>query len=310
MTAESRHRIALYVCTHRRNEPLGLLLESVHRAADAAADVAEVTVVIVDDNPDGRARAVCDAFEDRFPGRIHYRHSGAQNISVARNLGIETAITLGDWVAMTDDDILVPETWFSEFVAIQRETGADCVTGPAYLSFDPASPAWLRSQPFDRIGLFDHPELEVIPEGSTGNSMIRSAFLVEHDDVRFSNELGKLGGEDMVFFRAAVSHGLVSVYSRRVAVREPFPAERSTASYIYYRSLWMGNTEFQTNRRSEGASRLRLASRAVKRLGRAVLLPVQNRRSGRPVEIHFAVSVAVQALGMFAGVVGIRVPHR
>jgi len=303
-------QIALYVCTHRRNGPLATLLDTVKVAADAAAGKAEICVVVVDDNPDGRARSVCEAFEGVFAGGIHYRHSGAQNISIARNLGIETAMELGDWVAMTDDDILVPEDWFLEFVDVQASSGADCVTGPAYLSFDPSSPRWLRSQPFDRIGLFDHPELAVIEEGSTGNSMVRSSFLQDHEEVRFSTELGTLGGEDMVFFRTAVAAGLVSVYSRRVAVREPFPTERSTASYIYYRSFWMGNTEYQTSRRSEGSSRLRFIARAGKRCVRAITLPLQNKRSGTPAELHFAASLAVQAAGMLVGVVGIRVPHR
>jgi len=282
----------------------------VKSAADAAAARAEISVVIVDDNPDGRAQSVCDDFEGVFTGGIHYRHSGAQNISIARNLGIETAMELGDWVAMTDDDILVPENWFLEFVEVQESTGADCVTGPAYLSFDERSPSWLRSQPFDRIGLFDHPELAVIEEGSTGNLMVRSSFLREHDDVRFSTELGTLGGEDMVFFRTAVTAGLVSVYSRRVAVREPFPMQRSTASYIYYRSFWMGNTEYQTSRRSEGSSRLRFVARAGKRVLSAFALPLQNRRAGKAAELHFAASLAVQAAGILVGVLGVRVPHR
>lgn len=305
-----RQRVALYVCTHQRNGPLATLLETVRAAADAVSDHADVSVVVVDDNPDGRASSVCEAFEGVFAGGIHYRHSGAQNISIARNLGIETAMELGDWVAMTDDDILVPKTWFVELLAVQRQLDADCVTGPAYLSFDESSPGWLRSQPFDRIGLFDHPELAVIEEGSTGNSMVRSSFLRDHPEVRFSRELGTLGGEDMVFFRTAVAAGLVSVYSRRVAVKEPFPKERSTAGYIYYRSFWMGNTEYQTSRRSEGSSRLRFVARAFKRLGRAVALPVANKRSGKDAQLHFAASLVAQAAGLCVGVLGIRVPHR
>lgn len=305
-----RSRICLYVCTHQRNEPLRVMLDTVSVAAAKAREVAEVGVVVIDDNPDGRAKAVVDAYEHDFGLGLHYRHSGAQNISIARNLGVETAMEIGDWVAMTDDDILVPEHWFTEFVAVQSETGADNVTGPAYLRFADGSPRWLREQPFGEVGLFEHPELAEVPEGSTGNSMMRAAFLREHDDVRFERELGTLGGEDMVFFRRAVDHGLRSVYSRRVAVEEPFPEERSTASYVFYRSLWIGNTEALTNLRSGKASRPRLLVRAAKRTVAAALRPAQRVVAKEPAHVHYAASLVAQAVGMALGVFGLKLKHR
>lgn len=308
--ATARHRIALYVCTHQRNEPLRTLLTSVQVAADHAAAVAEIGVVVVDDNPDGRAKGVTDSFEHRFPLGLHYRHSGAQNISVARNLGVETALSIGDWVAMTDDDIVVAPDWFTALVGVQLETGADCVTGPAYLRFADSSPRWLRTQPFGEVGLFDHEELAVITEGSTGNSMIRSSFLIEHDDVRFEPELGTLGGEDMVFFRRAVDHGLVSRYSRRVAVTEPFVGDRSTYRYHLYRSLWIGNTDYITNTSSGRATRGRVVLRAAKRAVVAVARPARQLVGRRPPQLHFTLALLAQSAGMVLGAVGVRLPHR
>ncbi len=304
------HRICLYVCTHKRNGPLRVMLDTVSVAARHAAEVAEIGVVVIDDNPDGRAKEVTDTYDHNFPLGLHYRHSGAQNISIARNLGVETAMDIGDWVAMTDDDILVPEDWFTEFVAVQIETDGDNITGPAYLRFADGSPKWLREQPFGEVGLFEHPELAVVPEGSTGNSMMRASFLREHTDVRFERELGTLGGEDMVFFRRAVDHGLRSIYSRRVAVEEPFPEERSTASYVFYRSLWIGNTEALTNLRSGKASRPRLLVRAAKRAVSATLRPAQRLASKDAPHVHYAASLVAQAVGMALGVFGVKLKHR
>lgn len=305
-----RHKIILYVCTHQRNEPLRQMLESVKLAALTATSEAEVGVVVVDDNPDGRAAEVVDTFDHDFPLGLHYRHCGAQNISAARNMGVNAAIELGDWVAMTDDDIIVPESWFSELVAVQEETAADCVTGPAYLAFDPSSPRWMREQPFGQVGLFVHPELAIIGEGSTGNSMMRSSFLREFPDVRFEPELGSLGGEDMVFFRRAVDHGLVSRYSRRVAVSEAFPADRSTAAYLFYRSIWIGNTEALTNLRSKKASRPRLAVRSAKRLLAAGTRPFSRLAKSDKPEFHYGAALGTQAVGMMLGVLGIKLRHR
>ncbi len=306
----SPHRICLYVCTHKRNGPLKTMLDTVSVAAANATEVAEVGVVVIDDNPDGRAKQVVDDYDHSFPLGLHYRHSGAQNISIARNLGVETAMEIGDWVAMTDDDILVPEDWFTEFVAVQRLTDGDNVTGPAYLRFAESSPSWLRDQPFGEVGLFEHDELAEVPEGSTGNSMMRAAFLREHTDVRFEKELGTLGGEDMVFFRRAVDHGLRSIYTRRVAVEEPFPEERSTARYVFYRSLWIGNTEALTNLRSGKASRPRLMVRAVKRAAAAMVRPARRAANSEPAHAHYAASVVAQSAGMALGVLGLKLKHR
>ncbi len=309
-TSEGVHRICLYVCTHKRNDKLTTMLGTVLAASRHAADVAQVGVVVIDDNPDGRAEEVTSTFEHDFPLGLHYRHCGAQNISAARNMGVEAAKDIGDWVAMTDDDIEVPPTWFAELVAVQRETDADCVTGPAYLTFPDDSPRWLRTQPFGEVGLFSHDELAVIGEGSTGNSMLRASFLRDHSDVRFEPELGTLGGEDMVFFRRAVDHGLVSVYSRRVAVTEPFVGERQTYGYHLYRSLWIGNTDYITNTSSGRASRGRVVARAVKRGALALARPVRRLADREAPQVHYAVALATQSVGMLLGAAGVKLPHR
>ena len=90
-----RTTVALYVCTHKRNDELRRLLTSVRAAAERATDRAALGVVIVDDNPDGRAKAVADEYTGAFELGVHYRHSGKQNISVARNMGLATAQPLG-----------------------------------------------------------------------------------------------------------------------------------------------------------------------------------------------------------------------
>ena len=67
------------------NEPLATLLESILVAADAVADLAAVGMIVVDDNPDGAAKAVVDRFEGRFELGIHYRHVGLGNIYRAQH---------------------------------------------------------------------------------------------------------------------------------------------------------------------------------------------------------------------------------
>lgn len=304
-----RTTIALYVCTHRRNGELGRLLTSLQAAAERAADRAALGVVIIDDNPDGRARSVADSFEGAFELGTHYAHSGKQNISIARNLGLEKAQPLGEWVAMLDDDVVVRDDWILEHLDLQERTGADATTGPLLLTF-PHGPAWLTDEPFDQIGLHVAEDDEQVPECQTGNSMLRSAFLADHPDIRFSEDLGVLGGEDMVFYHAATSAGLKAHYSRRVAVEEPEPPERSTLRYQLSRARWMGNTEFVTNRRSARASRPLLLYRGVRRVAKGVAHPIRQLSRRQRPQLRYALAIMSEGLGILAGVVGIHLDHR
>ena len=179
---DSRRKIVVAVCTYHRNEPLRTLLDAVIVAADAVRDDAQIGVVIVDDDAEGKARPVVDGYEGVFPLGIHYRISGKQNISLARNIAIETAAPLGEWIAMTDDDCEVSEQWFVAFLDLLERTGADAATG-CHLRRAPASaPQWLRDHPFLESGPIVIREDGSVPDyGQTNNSIIRSRFLLDRD---------------------------------------------------------------------------------------------------------------------------------
>ncbi len=302
-------RIGLYVCTHRRNDELDRLLRSVARAAVVASDRAEVGVVVVDDNADGRARPVADQHREAFPLGVTYRHVGGGNIARARNAGIDAALDIGDWVAMTDDDIVVPPTWFTSMLDVVARTGADAVTGPLLLTFDARAPRWLREEPFDQIGLMTGADDQLTELCATGNSMVRSEWLAAHPDIRFDPTLGEVGGEDVVFFRRAVAAGLAARYSRSVAVRELEPPSRATLAYQLRRAMWMGNTQYVTNVRL-GTSRTRLVLRGARRLVRALGRPVGRARRGQWPQVRYAAAEAAEGIGFFVGAAGVEMEHR
>ncbi len=302
-------RIAVYVCTYKRNEPLARLLGTLQTAADAVATRAEVGVVIVDDNPDGRAKVVVDTFEHHFPLGLHYRHAGSQNISIARNTGLDAASEIGDWVAMTDDDIMVPEDWFIAHLDLQERTGADATTGPLLLQFPEDAPSWIRDEPFDRFGLLDFGEDENVPICATGNSMLRASFLIEHADIRFDPDLGVLGGEDMVFYRAAVGRGLMCYFSTSTAVFEVEPHDRSTLKYQLGRAMWMGNTQYLTNHRSGDATATRLFLRGGRQVARAFARPFSRLATREAPQLRFAAALACEGIGMMAGRFGVELDH-
>src|SRR3954454_20434042 len=124
-----RTSIAVAICTYKRNDALTVLLHALLACAERVRDRASVGVAIVDDTADGQARSVVEAFAGRFELGLEYRISGKHNISIARNLALETALGIGDWIAMIDDDCEPPPQWLEALVNVQKRTGADAVTG-------------------------------------------------------------------------------------------------------------------------------------------------------------------------------------
>jgi succinoglycan biosynthesis protein ExoM len=301
--------VAVYVCTHQRNDALRSMLDAVGVAADHAAAHARVAVVVIDDNPDGRARGVVEKFEGRFSLGIHYRHSGKQNISIARNLGLEVAAGLAEWVAMTDDDCEPAPQWLSAYVDVQRRTGANALTGPLVMRFPEGSPQWLVDEPF-ALGENDlHEDGEAMAVAQTHNSMISAAWLREHPEIRFEPALGRLGGEDMVFYRRNVAAGMRINYARDAVVYEVVGPERSTLRHQLRQQYWLGNSEYVTNTESGGATRRRMVLRGGRRLVQAVPRPFLRLARRELPQWRWTLAVVLRSLGTLAGALGVRVDH-
>ena len=305
--------VAIYVCTHERNGPLRRTLDSLVVAAQQVQPQTEVAVVVVDDNPDGRAAAVVESFDAkcRLARGLHYRHSGSQNISTARNLGLDAGIGLADWVAMVDDDQVVAQEWLSALIEVQMATGADAVTGQVELRYPAGSPSWLTDQPFsDILEAEPAPDCAVVSVCSTGNSMLRTSFLVDNPEIRFRPDLGTFGGEDMVFYREAISAGLDARFAVKAMAWGEQPPHRSTYKHQLRTSYWLGNTEFLTNYESGDAGRFRLFLRGSRRIANAVVQPLMKLRQGEPPHWRFTSAAIARAVGMLVGVIGIKVTHK
>jgi succinoglycan biosynthesis protein ExoM len=304
-----RTSIAVAVCTYNRNEPLRVLLDALVVAAAEVRDLADVGVVVVDDRADGAARPVVERYENAFALGVHYRVSGRQNISLARNLALETALGVGEWIAMTDDDCEPVPGWLREHLLVQGRTGADAVTGPMKLRVPPGSPRWLEEQPFFADQLFPFVDGQRTDTAATNNSFLRSAFVREHPELRFRPELGVLGGEDMVFYRSAHRAGLQIVYSEQAAVWGNEPLERATFAHQLRYRFWLGNTEYVTNRALGDATPLRLFVRGVNGLRRSLQRPFVRLAHRKPPQWRYTLAAVLRSTGLLLGPLGVRRRH-
>ena len=308
-TCDQRTSIAVYVGTYKRNEALVTVLDSVLAAATTVADCASVAMIVIDDNPTGDARPVVDSYEGKFERGIHYHHVGRGNISLVRNAGLEAGLALGDWVAMTDDDCEVKPDWLAALLDTAVATGADAVTGTCFLRVPPGSPAWLSEQPFfeeERIKASDGAAMEI---AATNNSMISSAWLAAHPDVRFDPELGVLGGEDMVFFGTARRAGLSIRFSDAAAIWGNESTSRATFKYRMRSAFWLGNTICVTNLRLGAVRRSRLLIRGFATMARSMIRPIRRMSQRNPAQWRFTAALLAQATGSILGAFGFRKAH-
>lgn len=90
----------------------------------------EVEVVVVDNAPStGATAAAVAALGGRVGGRpLSYVREPVPGLARAHNTGL--AASRGDWVAITDDDVVADRRWLSAIAAATRRTpGIACVTG-------------------------------------------------------------------------------------------------------------------------------------------------------------------------------------
>ena len=301
-------RIAACVCTYRRNEPLARLLERLAEIQAASPEL-QLAVVIADDNPGATAREVSERFASRFALGVHHLVNGTQNISNGRNLVLAAAVDLAEFAVMTDDDCVPEPQWLQALLATQAATGADAVTGPMLADIPDTAPRWIRDE-----GLFAQLEEfptadEPIDHGQTNNCLITCAWLRANREHRFDPELGRLGGEDMVFFRGAVQRGMRSYFSAAARVHAIEPMAELQLRALWRTYFWLGNSEAVTNRTLGSAGAVRLLARGGKRTVLAAVRPVQRALRRRPLQLRSSSVLVARGLGLVVGAFGVRVRH-
>lgn len=303
--------VAVVVCTYRRNEPLRRALFAADRALVELAQTkgSSGCLVIVDDNPDGSAKSVATEVQETTGRHVEYRHSGLQNISIARNTALDTGFGLAHFVAMIDDDGQVWDDWLVELMKTSEKTSADIVTGPYTHQAPETAPKWLLDSPF--LGGSERYIDGAQPShGCTANALFRSTFF-DAQPVRFRQDLGVIGGEDMVFFADAVAAGAVHRYALNANVWEILPLERTTFRHQFYALTWMGNTEAVTNLESRTATRARLVMRAGRRSLKETIFFVKRLGGGSPASsARYWIAQQGKAAGMVLGAFGVRLGHR
>jgi succinoglycan biosynthesis protein ExoM len=238
---------AVCALTFHRPEGLDRLLRSLEGLA--VPDGHEMSVIIVDNDPDGSARPVVEAATRRTPWNLLYEIEPERGISAARNTAVRLGLDAGaDAIVFIDDDEWVESTWLVELIATQESTRADVVTGPVLPVFDEPPPEWVLAGKFFDRPRYAHNSAQTYATTSSV-LMMRSCF--EGRPLPFDPDFGISGGSDTHLFAQLREDGLRIHWSDTAIVHEAIPASRVDEAWLVRREYRRGQTLSRSLRRRD-----------------------------------------------------------
>lgn len=187
-----------------------------------------------------------------------YVHAPQQNISRARNACLAHASS--GWIAFIDDDEIAARDWIVRLIEMRSDR--HCVFGVSRARYDQASTSrWMVEGDFHSHSLGPR---EAAHNGSTCNVLIDRNFVAKHG-LQFREELGRIGGEDTMFFHDMRDRGAAFAFAPEAIVHEPVPANRATLGWLLRRRYRSGQIHFLVLRRT-GHGRAAIAASALLRV--------------------------------------------
>lgn len=231
-------RLAICVITFQRCAGLRRLLDSV-AAMQIQKTAPEITLVIVDNDPQGSARKVVAQMVVTFPFKMIYDIEPARGISAARNRAIQIAGN-ADFVIFVDDDETVCPEWLEQLLIMQKENEADIVMGPVSPVFEKPPADWIVSGGFFVKDQMQHGKIDK-NYGSTANILIRRNCLAMLTEP-FAEVFNLTGGADYYLILKLKAMGAKICWAPKAGVAEYIMADRANAGWVLRRRFRVGNT--------------------------------------------------------------------
>ena len=226
--------VCICAATYFRPGGLRRLLDSINVLdVEPLGKVPRVTVVIVDNDPNGSALSVIEKCrENGFRFDLEYFVECKRGIPQVRNRLLEASKALGaDVIAMVDDDESVDEKWLSSGLRAMYEWNADVIFGHLIPIFNPHSPQWIIDG-----GYFEFPIYEngtSLKEAYTYNVFFKIKIL---DSVfGFDESLSLSCGEDVLFFREVSREGFSIRFCSLTIVYAHLSKDRISLGWILKR---------------------------------------------------------------------------
>jgi len=262
--------VKIAVCALTYNRPAGLrrLLDGLN-ALTFRGQPPDLTIIIVDNDPEGSGRASCDPSAGAFRWPLKYVIEKRRGIAFARNAALDH-VGDADWVGFIDDDEVPDPQWLDELLRVQCEYDADVVTGPVQPRLPESASRWItRGAFFDQRRYATGHRLQ---HAYTNNVIFRRAILTDLQ-LRFDHRWALMGCEDQHFFERIAMAGRKIIWADAAVVTEWIPKTRASARWILQRGYRYGNSTVCVERdlRPELRPHFYLLVRGAKRIARGLL---------------------------------------
>jgi succinoglycan biosynthesis protein ExoM len=304
--------VVICICTCDRALLLARVLAVIERIELGDMAPEDVLLVVVDNHPDGKARAVCDQARPRLPIELVFVEESRRGISFARNRAVAAAIAHdASFVAFIDDDDLPQPDWLCRLLHRQRETGADLVFGFWSPPRELLLPDRLRGARYfqpprpDSLNRFGLPGW-----AGTYNVLIGRPALdgLRGPDGLFRAAFAHCGGGDSDLFIRAKHAGLSYACALDSLVVRAWEPHRLTLADVLRRGFQRGGTRVHIAREHLPPAQVRrLALASWRKFGKALLcLPLCGLRRGPAIPTLVRLS---GSLGEICAWAGLRYPY-
>jgi len=276
--SDSRTPQRVSVCVATCERPIGLAMLL------GALEILEVPmrtalqVVVVDNDPDGSAKAICDEISARHAYPLHYVVEKRRGIPFARNAALSVALSDSDFVAFIDDDEIPESDWLAELLRVQVLYGADVVTGPCLPDYLEPPPHWVVEGGFHELPR--HATGTLRHMAFTHNALVHASVFSDLDHY-FDESMALNGGDDEDFFSRVYAAGFRILWADDAIVRESIPSSRSTLRWLIQRGFRVGTSSARVQLNRNTSSVLRLFAHGIycmtRGAGLALTLPLRGR---------------------------------
>jgi len=198
----------------------------------------DISLLIVDNDPEGSARATCEALAATSRWPLRYVIEPERGIACARNAALEHSLD-ADWISFIDDDEVPEPQWLDELIRAQKTHDADVVAGPVLPRFAFPIESWKVKGRFFQYTR--HPDGRRLSQAYTNNVLFRTRIIKEQG-LRFDKKWALMGCEDLAFFKKIHMAGYRIFWADNAVVNEFFPKSRTTARWILQRGFRLGNS--------------------------------------------------------------------
>jgi succinoglycan biosynthesis protein ExoM len=231
-------KVTVAVLTYQRPVDLAELLPLLIDQALSSDD--HVEIVVVDNDPDGGARAIV---QSHAYGPVLYAHEPKPGIAAARNRALDEAAS-ADVLVFIDDDERPRDNWLELLLQMYRLSRPAAVVGPVLSSYEHELDGWIRDGRF--FERRRHRSGEEVTVAAT-NNLLLDLYQIRQFGTRFDEDFGLTGGSDTLFTRHVARAGGRLVWCDEAPVVDLVPASRLTREWVLKRAFRSANSWSRTS---------------------------------------------------------------